>query len=260
MKQHKETPPDRSVLGAERSLTILNAFVDATEPLGLKELEAKTGLFKSVICRYMLSFTKHGYIIQKQDGSYQLGPRAFQLGKSFERLFDYADFIIPTLEKLAKETKESAAFFIKQENKRLCLYAVDSYEPVKAIVKAGALFEIDSTSSSQVLRFFSIKGNAAQSQGRYICLSSGINNALSSSMSAPIFGVDNVLIGSLTIFGLSLRFDPMATLPMREKLLSFAQELSAQLGARSAYHNPNSDIFITSDALTHDTSIKESQY
>ena len=243
MNKEKEAPPDRIVLGAERSLAILSAFIDAPESLGLKELEARTGLFKSVICRYMLSFIKHGYVVQRQDNSYQLGPKLFQLGKAFEQKFDYADFIVPALEKMVKATGESAAFYIRQLDQRLCLYAVESGQSVKATVKAGSLFAIDKTSSSQVLRFFSVPDNAAKSDGRYVCISTGINNPLSSSMSAPVFGAGNAFIGALTIFGLSLRFDPATSELMRAKLLTFAHELSVQLGAHGIYQNPTSDIF-----------------
>jgi DNA-binding IclR family transcriptional regulator len=231
------------VLGAERSLAILSAFIDAPEPIGLTELEQRTGLFKSVICRYMLSFIKHGYVVQRQDSSYQLGPRAFQLGKAFEEKFSYADFILPSLANLVKETGESATFYIKQQDQRLSLYALESGESVKATVKAGSLFAIDQTSSSQVLRFFSVPGNHAKTNGRYVCISMGINNPLSSSMAAPVFGPGNSFLGALTIFGLSLRFDPATSEKIRARLLAAAQTLSAQLGAHGVFINANSEIF-----------------
>ncbi|HZG21898.1 MAG TPA: IclR family transcriptional regulator [Herbaspirillum sp.] len=241
----KDAAPDRTVLGAERSLAILSAFIDAPEPFGLTELEARTGLFKSVIHRYMMSFIKAGYVVQRADNSYQLGPRAYQLGKAFEARFDYADFIVPTLEKLVRETGESTAFYIRQQEQRLCLYAAETPASVKATVKAGSLFPIDQTSSAQVLRFFSVPGNAARSGGRYVCISVGINNPLSSSMSAPVFGPGNALVGSLTIFGLTLRFDPAASGAMRATLLQMAQELSVRLGASpQIYQSPvSADIF-----------------
>lgn len=242
-KKEKEAAPDRSVLGAERSLAILSAFIDAPDPLGLGELEQRTGLFKSVIHRYMMSFIKYGYVIQKADSSYQLGPRAFQLGKAFEAKFNYADFILPALEKLVKVTGESTAFYIRQQDQRLCLYTMESSESVKATVKAGSLFAIDSTSSSQVLRFFSVPGNAARSGGRYVCISTGINNPLSSSMAAPVFGAGNAFVGSLTIFGLSLRFDPATAEKIRGHLLEAAQELSTRLGAHQVFQHPNTDVF-----------------
>ncbi|MBB5390915.1 MULTISPECIES: IclR family transcriptional regulator [unclassified Herbaspirillum] len=243
-KKEKEVAPDRTVLGAERTLAILNAFIDASGPLGLTELEQHTGLFKSVIHRYMMSFIKAGYVVQRADSTYQLGPRAYQLGKAFEARFNYADFIVPALEKLVRETGESTAFYIRQQDQRLCMYAAESPESVKATVKAGSLFAIDQTSSAQVLRFFSVPGNAARSGGRYVCISVGINNPLSSSMSVPVFGPGNTLVGAMTIFGLSLRFDPAASEVLRGKLLVLAQELSVRLGATpQVYHNPSPDIF-----------------
>lgn len=250
-KKEKDTGPDRTVLGAERSLAILSAFVDVSGPLGLTELEQHTGLFKSVIHRYMMSFIKEGYVVQRADSSYQLGPRAYQLGKAFEASFNYADFIVPALDKLVRETGESTAFYIRQQNQRLCMYAAESPESVKATVKAGSLFAIDQTSSAQVLRFFSVPGNAARSGGRYVCVSVGINNPLSSSMSVPVFGAGNALVGAMTIFGLSLRFDPVASESLRGKLLALAQELSIQLGATpQAYRNPLPEVFDEAAAQT----------
>lgn len=243
-KVSDDAPPDRTVLGAERSLAILSAFIGAPDPFGLNELEEKTGLFKSVIHRYLMSFIREGYVVQRPDNSYQLGPRAYQLGKAFEQRFDYADFIMPTLERLARETGESTAFYIRQQNKRLCMYAAESLAAVKATIKSGALLDIDQTSSGQVLRFFSVPGNSARAMGRYVCISSGIHNPLTSSMSVPIFGSGNNLIGALTIFGITIRFDPAASEPLRAKLLEQAQELSSKLGASpTAYINPVSDIF-----------------
>lgn len=242
-KDSQQESPDRTVLGAERSLMILNAFIDARNALSVKELEQRTGLFKSVICRYLISFVRHGYLVQKEDKSYQLGPKIYQLGKSFEKQFSYADFIIPTLKKIVELTKESAAFFVKQNDQRICLYALDSYEPVKAIVKTGSVFNIDNTSSAQILRFFSDPKNLYQSDGKYISVSSGVNNALSSSMSAPVFGYNNSFIGALTIFGITARFIPADNQLMRHILLLLAQELSTQLGAQDAYLNPTDDVF-----------------
>lgn len=247
MDKNKDQQPDRTVLGAERSLAILSAFNDTNSALTLKELEQKTGLFKSVICRYMISFTKYGYITQRPDHSYQLGPQIFRLGKTFEQQFNYGDTINPILTEMVEKTKESAAFFIKQNNQRLCLFAVDSYEPVKAIVKTGSMYPLDDTSSAQVLRFFSDPQKIYASHGQYICSSSGINNALSSSMSIPVFGYGNAFMGALTIYGISLRFNPFSDEEIRITLLSLAQKLSAQLGATEAYKNASPDIF---DALS----------
>lgn len=248
-KSKSDMQPDRTVLGAERSLAILSAFIDAPEPFGLTELEERTGLFKSVIHRYLMSFIREGYVVQRADNSYQLGPRAFQLGKAFEERFNYADFIMPTLEKLVKEAGESTAFYIRQQDQRLCMYAAESQASIKASVKAGSLFQMDQTSSAQVLRFFSVPGNAARSEGRYVCISMGVNNPHSSSMSVPVFGAGNSFVGAMTIFGLSLRFDPAASEVMRGKLLALAQELSVRLGASAlVYQNPSSDIFDESAA------------
>ena len=63
---------DRTINAAQRTLSILNAFLTRDGPLTLGDLESETGLFKSVILRYMLSL-EPDYVTRRQDGLYQLG-------------------------------------------------------------------------------------------------------------------------------------------------------------------------------------------
>ena len=225
-------------------MAILNSFTESASPLSLKDIEEKTDLFKSVICRYLLSFEKHGYVIRRPDGLFQLGARALQLGKAYERSFDYGTFVLPTLRRLAGETGESTAFFVMQNGQRVCLYAVESDAQVKATVRTGAAFPLDQTSSAQVLQFFSQPDALARAGNKFICVSEGINNALSASMSAPVFGAADLLLGSLTIFGLSVRFDPFKLEDARRKLLAEAAYLSSSLGAPAVYAEASIEILI----------------
>lgn len=244
MASQQEPAPERIVLGAERTLLILNSFLESSEPQTLTDLEQRTGLFKSVICRYMLSFEKHGYVIQRPDGRFQLGAKAFQLGNAYERSFHYADFVLPVLRKLADVTGESTAFFVRQDGQRVCLYSVESKDSVKATVRPGAVFPLDLTSSAQVLKFFSEPDALARAGNKFVCVSGGINNALSASMSAPVFGGVNLFLGSLTIFGLSVRFDPFEMEEVRRKIIAEAAALSTSLGAPNVYAEASMEILI----------------
>jgi hypothetical protein len=54
----------------------------------------------------------------------------------------------------------------------------------------------------------------------------------------------NLFLGSLTIFGLSVRFDPFEMEEVRRKIISEAAALSASLGAPTVYADASLDILI----------------
>jgi DNA-binding IclR family transcriptional regulator len=228
----KRGAPERVVLGAERSLTILNAFLDGTNGYSLIDLARRTRLFKSVIIRYMISFERHGYVNKGADGIYRLGPRLFQLGKVYESTFDLSKQLSPLLRTLAERSGETASFYVREGEKRLCLLRVEGGQSVRVSVREGSLLPLDETSTSQVLRDFSEKRLSALAarETRWIRTSTGILEALTASASTPVFGVDNVLVGALTISGVSVRFRPEDD-AVANMLVSAAFKISRTLGA-----------------------------
>lgn len=79
---------DRSVTAVERTLAILDSLLTEPQPLRLKDIERVTGLFHSVILRYMISLERSHYVHKRADGCYVPGPKLFQLGKRYEEVFD----------------------------------------------------------------------------------------------------------------------------------------------------------------------------
>ncbi len=101
---------ERPVAAAERSLRILDTFAASHHPLTLGDLAEATGLFKSVILRYMISFEKLSYVRKLADGRYQLSVKALQLGRAFENSLDQRELIETTMAQLRDSTGESVFF------------------------------------------------------------------------------------------------------------------------------------------------------
>lgn len=226
-------PVDRSVAAVDRTLSILDAFVDAGGSLTLSQLEEQTGLFKSVIHRYMLSFERSGYIVKTGQGAYQLGPRASHLGRTYERSLNISDMVMSVLEALAADTTESASYHVYDNGKRLCLYRVDSPRALRVSVQPGSILPIDKTATGQVLKRYAVTASAAPAglHDRDITSSSNVGPDETSSMSIPIFGSGERFLGALTVSGPTSRFDPATNASARRKLLKAAQALCAKLGA-----------------------------
>jgi DNA-binding IclR family transcriptional regulator len=225
---------DRSIAAADRALTILEAFGNGDGSVRtLKELEKETGLFKSVICRYLLSFERRNYVTRLGEGRYQLGTAVSRLRRSFERAVDISQQVMPVLERLSKTTGESASYYVRNVDKRLCLYRVESSNPLRVSVQPGSFLPLDQSASATVLREFSSGIERAGSPESWVRTRS--NPALHyASMAAPVFGIEGQLAGALTVSGPSARFNPARDAAVRRKLLLAAQLLSSNLSARTA--------------------------
>jgi DNA-binding IclR family transcriptional regulator len=228
-----KAPPDRSVAAVERTLSILDAFVEGGGSQTLSQLEEKTGLFKSVICRYMLSFERHGYIVRTGESKYRLGPGASRLGRTYERSLNLAEHVMPVLTTLSESTSESVSFYIRDGDKRLCLYRVDSPYSLRVSVQPGSRLPIDESATGQIFRRYSDAdtGVADQLSDQQITCSSNVGPDKPSSMSVPVFAAGGQLMGALTVSGPTTRFDPRANAKARKKLVSAAKDLSLRLGA-----------------------------
>lgn len=229
---------DRSVTAVDRTLSILDAFADGNGVRSLSELEAHTGLFKSVICRYMLSFEKCGYLHKRDDGRYQLGAQIMRLGRSYDGAFNVAEHVLPILRALVDQTQESASFYVREADKRLCLYRIDSPFSLRVTVQPGSLLPIDDSATGQVFTRFAKGYDAMRHTDPKGFLRTSSNNThtdMTASMSLPIFRLDNDLAGALTVSGPCARFDPDTHRVARQALAQHAQALSDAFGATLVY-------------------------
>nr|WP_241391439.1 IclR family transcriptional regulator [Serratia proteamaculans]ULG18672.1 hypothetical protein Puna18p_00140 [Serratia proteamaculans] len=236
MSRQKSTDVDRSVNAVKRTLAILDAFISHPGGITLGELEVFTGLFKSVILRYMLTLEAERYVFKRPDGCYELGSRAYQLGCVYEHSFDLHQHVKPVLERLTAATLESSTFYVREGDFRMCLLRKDSPHHIKSSVPVGTMLAMDDTSAASVLRYFEqgIPPRWRYQDGLFTSTGAGLNrqrtdSLLTASISVPIFKHDNQLVGALSISGPTSRFDPKDT-ASQQLLLSEAKELTYVLG------------------------------
>ena len=126
----------------ERALSMLDAFSDGTPALALKELADRTGLTKSTILRLNVSLERFGYLVRDSDGNYRLGPTLWQLGALFRQNLDLREVVVPVLERLVAETKESASFYVLRGKSGVCLYRVNSPRLARDHVEEGEIIPL----------------------------------------------------------------------------------------------------------------------
>ncbi len=118
-------------VAVDRALFVLSAFRLGDISLGLADLAQRSGLYKSTLLRLLASL-EHAALVQRlPDGRYSLGPEVARLNAVYAASFSLEGVIMPVLRELVQTTRESAAFHVEQGEHRLCLYRVDSPQPVR---------------------------------------------------------------------------------------------------------------------------------
>lgn len=199
---------EEGVAAVDRALAILAALVQANGPASLAELSRATGLYKSTILRLAASLERAGYLGRLADGRFRLGPMCLNLGAAYRRAFDLGASVMPELTRLRDETGESASFYVREGDKRVCLFRVESFHIVRNMISVGDMVPLDRGAAGRVLLAFdgeeSAEAQAIREAG--FAASFGERDAETAAVAAPVIGPGGRLVGALSVSGPRHRF------------------------------------------------------
>ncbi|MBY0339321.1 MAG: helix-turn-helix domain-containing protein, partial [Acetobacteraceae bacterium] len=210
-KTERRRPALEGVAAADRALTVLSAFRKGDRALTLAELAARTGLVKSTIMRLAVSLEAHGYLARDGDGAYRLDAELLRLGTIYGQSFRLEAHVVPALEELVARTGETASFYVRRGEQRLCLFRVDSPHLLRMHVRVGDAMPLDSSAIAQVLRAFSprpLPGYAAALELPIVTM--GATDPHTGAMAVPVFGPGEALAGALALSAPVIRWTPEA--------------------------------------------------
>jgi len=216
------------VAAVDRALTLLAAFTAASPVLSLVELAERTQQYKSTVLRLLASL-EHARLVQRTaDGRYALGPEVARLQQVYAASFSLDAVVLPVLRELVTATRESAAFHVRQGDRRLCLYRVDSPQLVRDHIQAGDLLPLERGAGGRVLMAFSGARGAPYTQIRreQVVVSVGDRVPELAGISAPVFGSSGELMGAITLTMPAERLDRRH----RKAVADAARRLTAALG------------------------------
>ena len=219
-------PAEQKVEAVERALGILEAFADGTPRLTLAELAARTGFYPSTILRLAGSLERFGYLGREADGRFRLGPTPLRLGVLYQESFDLAALVRPALARLVATTGETAAFYVREGERRICLYRQHSPRLLRHHVEEGGALPLDRGASGHVLRAFTEGG--AGGEGPWISL--GERDPELAALAVPVFGRGRRFLGALGLSGPLGRFQPAERARMAAALAEDAAGLARSLG------------------------------
>ncbi len=223
---------EKPVAAVERALALLDAFRPGDFALTLAELAKRTGLYHSTILRLAATLERADYLGRTADGRYRIGSRPFFLGSIFQNAMQPAELILPALNALSASTGESAAFHVRDGDRRICLYRIDSPRVIRDHAVPGAIMPIDRGAAGKALLAFARPWDPAYETQRrgMIALSVEEITPEVASLAVPIFDPRGDVRGALALSGPKNRFTGAALARMRVALLDAARRLTRDLG------------------------------
>jgi len=233
------------VLSVERALMLLQCYSRADERRSLTALARRSGFYKSTTLRLAGSLCRMGFLRREADGLYSLGAelrRLASLANKSEQLGaasrEAIDSLRPVIRSLAARTLETASFYVRDGQSRICLVRENSPREVRHHVEEGRRASLRVGAGSKVIRAFSkhVRDPALRSiRARGWALSLGEKDPDLAGISVPVFNKDKELLGALTISAVRSRFSMERQQFARDALIDAAKYLSRRLGDFGAH-------------------------
>lgn len=219
---------EKNVAAVARALMILDCFEGDKDTLRLKDIAEKSGLYKSTILRLAGTLEHFGYLRHTEDGSYMLGPTLWRLGSLYRQRFHFASHIRPVLKRLSEATTESASFYIREGDVRVCLLRQNGPQAIRHHLDEGAHLTLDAGAAGHLIRAYT-DGNGPKAsrilrEGHAVSL--GERDPDTASIAVPVIAANGRFAGALVVSGLRSRFNTEA----RKKAIRLAKESAQNLG------------------------------
>jgi DNA-binding IclR family transcriptional regulator len=185
----------------DRALSLLSALRLGEESIGLQELAERTRQHKSTVLRLLASLQHAQLMLRTDEGRYRLGPGVARLYGVYASSFSLERVVMPQLRTLVDRTGESAAFHVRQGDARLCLYRVDSPQPVRDNIRAGDVLPLDKGAGGHVLMAYAGAQGPLYDQVRRegVLVLTGDRVPQLAGISAPCFDARQQLAGAVTL-------------------------------------------------------------
>jgi DNA-binding IclR family transcriptional regulator len=212
----------------DRALSLLTAFTASNPTPTLAEIAEHARIYKSTVLR-MLASLEHAHVVYKRpDGRYSMGVEVERLHQVYTASYSLEKMVMPVLRELVTATRESAAYYVRQGEMRLCLHRVDSPRPVRDHMRVGDLLPLDRGAGGRILSAYSGARSTlyAKIRREHFVVLQGDRVPELAGIGAPVFGPESTLAGAITLTMPNERYDQKMIAPVRQA----ARRLTRLLG------------------------------
>lgn len=224
-----------SVTAVLRAMQVLDAFALGESHLPLAELSRRCQLHKTTVLRIARTLALSGYLVQREDGDWRLGPAAGWLGARYQAGFDVQNVLEPALRALTLASGESAAFYVREGNVRTCLVRVEGPQALRHHARMGEGLPLDRGSPGRVILAFSGEPGELYEdiRQRGYHWSIGEREQGVATISAPVFGKHWRLLGSVCVSGPASRLSQQRLEEIAPTVIAAANQLSYELAGNT---------------------------
>lgn len=223
---------ENGVAAVDRAVAILQAMSSEAAPMALADLARATGLYKSTVLRLLASLEKASLIAKRVDGSYVLGPYAYQLGRAYEATHHLVEVLRPILAELVEQGTESASFHVYDSSQtRLCLLRINSHHSTLDRIDVGDLLPLNRGAAGKLITAFRGTG-LLPSLSNVSAVSLGERDPSCAAVAVAVFGPGNEIVGAISLSGPRERFTDKAIAKMTKQCLAAAATATELLGGQ----------------------------
>lgn len=197
---------NKNVIGVDavnKALEILNCFTEKNESLSITKIANITGDHKSRISRISKSLENFGYIRKIRNRKFKIGHSISRLYEIYDSSFNLKNSIKSELDFISGKTNETASFFVKQKESRVCIQTSEPKKIIKHSIQIGAKKPLKKGSSGHILSVYHdlLIENKETILKQGYSMSFGERDREIASISVPIFRTKKQFLGALTLTG-----------------------------------------------------------
>lgn len=138
------------VQALETGLGVLEALINSSRSLMLKEVAERASVHPAKAHRYLVSFVRAGYAVQEENGLYRLGPTALRAGMACIYQTDALRLARPVLDELSAELDESYSAAVWGTHGPTVVLWRDSSRALTVNIRPGSVLPIVSSAAGRV--------------------------------------------------------------------------------------------------------------
>jgi len=138
----------------EKASDLIDCLGQAGEPVTLAHVRSALAMPKSSTHRMLSELAALGIVRRTQDGRYSLGPRLLYWGEAAAETFDLRAMAEPAMRRLRDELGESVHLYIRDEDARICIAAVEARHELRPFIQLGRPLPLRAGAAGKVLLAF----------------------------------------------------------------------------------------------------------
>ena len=219
------------VEAVDKALQILNAFSEKREELTLTEISKQINQYKSTTSRLCASLLKFGYIERLPSKKYKLGNAINRLINVYDETFHINDLIQKQLNFIKDKTNETASFWIKSDNARVCILKSEPAKDMRHNLVLGQPRSLEKGSSGHIISTYYNLNNLNKNKvlKNEYSISHGEIDPEKASVTVPVLSKHKTLLGALSVSGHVSNFNKKNTFDFLNILRSSRFQLEKQV-------------------------------